>query len=126
MRKIKFRYRFQNHKTKEIITAVIDLDRLENQSKFNPDVLDFLEWEILSRDEFTGLTDSKDKEIYEADKVKEANVLAGIVEFDKGCFSLKITMSKRMGIDVGQSIPLFDINPKFLLVTGNIYEEVKE
>jgi hypothetical protein len=59
--------------------------------------------------EYVGIEDKNGKKIFEGMEVKDHNVLRGIVVFDNGCFFIKVLMSKRMNIDVGQLIPLFEI-----------------
>ena len=68
--------------------------------------------------QFTGLKDKKGKEIYEGDCFPY-----GYVEFDSGCFSLKVT-KKNIHYDIGQSIYLCDFLAIFrkVRIVGNIYE----
>ena len=65
-REIKFRYRIQD-KTGKIITQIYTLEEIEMGllSKYYS-----LDYKILSRDQYTGLKDKNDKEIYGGDIVK--------------------------------------------------------
>jgi len=64
MREIKFRYRIRNRKYGKIHKIIIDINVLESgrQSEY----FNILDYEILSRDEYTGLN-AKNGEIYEED-----------------------------------------------------------
>lgn len=68
MREIKFRYRHQSIATGYIATDIFTLKDIKNGT-----VMDSKYWKELSCDEYTGLKDKNDKEIYEGD----------IIEFDK-------------------------------------------
>lgn len=73
--------------------------------------------------QFTGLKDKNEKDIYEGDIIQAETYTGfykGIIVFGNGCFSLKITETKDVGYDVGQT-PLLDAFEK-LEIIGNIYE----
>jgi uncharacterized phage protein (TIGR01671 family) len=56
---------------------------------------------------FTGRLDKNGKETYEGDVVKKANIIQGVIEFDDGCFVVRILWSKTMSWDKDQLMPLF-------------------
>ena len=65
MREIKFRYRFKNRKTNEIITVILDISQIEIQG-LEPNPFEGFDWEILSRDQYAGFK-IDEEEIYEGD-----------------------------------------------------------
>jgi hypothetical protein len=69
MREIKFRCGFKNRKTGDVVIGIFSFSGL-NSHACTPDVWDFLTWELLYRDEFTGLLDKNgNMEIYHNDIV---------------------------------------------------------
>lgn len=118
MRKVKFRYRFKNRETGEIVVAIVPLENVNRGiSTFisiiprlvdPPNVWDWLEWEVVARDEFTGIKDSKGEDVYEGDIDKRLNEII----FDDGCF--------KVFVDGMGSVPLFLF--KDVEIIGNIHE----
>ena len=71
--------------------------------------------ESLVREQFTTfLEEGTGAELYVGDKVSardsknKAPVYEGVIVFDAGCFSLKITKGNALGYNVGQTPPLYD------------------
>jgi len=64
----KYRYRFKQIGSDEIITVVLDLTKIEIQG-FSPNPFGNLGWDILSRDQFTGKVDNNGKELFANDVV---------------------------------------------------------
>lgn len=99
MREQRFRYRIKNRKEKGILTFTCRIEDVENRP-YHPNPFGSLDFDILSRDEWTGLRDSKGKEIYEGDIINCVN--EGIsytlpVEEDEGCFVVKIKHGREEG-----------------------------
>lgn len=71
-REIKFRYRAKNRKTGEVLTAIFSITDIEIQG-FTTEIFKGFDWEILSRDQFTGKHDIDNNEFYEGDIIKEVS-----------------------------------------------------
>ena len=122
MREIKFRVWDEANK-KWIYKVVID----NNGNLWAVIGKNFYNIKILHPDDyntvfFTGLKDKNGKEIYKGDYCKSKGC-EGIIEFDSGCFSIKI-LKEQEYYDIGQSIYLCDYLAIFkdTEVVSNIYE----
>jgi hypothetical protein len=68
------------------------------------------------RRQYTGLNDRTGKETYDGDEIIDLRQsIRGIISFDAGCFSVKITevsqrANKKIGWDLGQTPPLYEFN----------------
>jgi len=116
MREIKFRYRIRNRKYGKIHKIIIDINVLENgrQSQY----FNILDYEILSRDEYTELKDKNGNEIYEGDILEDIDRI-GIIEFYQGGF---IVQDIRPLPDESATYYHIDILGEDAEIIGNIYE----
>jgi uncharacterized phage protein (TIGR01671 family) len=88
MRKIKFRFRLEDKKTKEILVVYTELYNLKYSSDLIQYPIDLNTYDILSIDEYIGFNDIHLKEIYERDivqfKVKGSNKTeTTVMQFNK-------------------------------------------
>ena len=70
MDEIKFRYRFKNRKTGEVITQILTIEQVES-CPFTPNPFEGFDWETVFRDRYSTKNDKVGTEIYENDIVEE-------------------------------------------------------
>jgi hypothetical protein len=119
MRKIKFRLRFENISTNEKATVQASLLEIMAGAKLRP----YDKWRCVAKDEYSGLNDSNDVEIYENDVVEvEAEKYygkpskfppkRGVIKCDSGMFTV-------VGIHILYKVA------KRSEVVGNLHDEPK-
>jgi len=132
-REIKFRFRLKlvvdewgTYKKGDIDTFIIPL--LDDKNGLVCWKIDN-QWEILSCDEFTGLKDKNEKEIYEGDIVRcgfynhnqKMSFFNQEICFESGCFVAKSDDVKIE--DTRRNVPLFWMwRENTIEVIGNVYE----
>ena len=129
MREKKFRYRVKERKTGEVTTFICSIQDVEIRP-YHPNPFGSLDWEILSRDDYTGLLDKHGKEIYEGDRVSFwfeelifKDTVSGEIEWCNDFAQFMILLPEH-----GVSIPIAELDLSFaeLEVIGNIYEGFPE
>ena len=122
IREIKFRYVYQNKKNKkrfyilnisleDLETNYLGIHRSEREE----------EWDLISIDEYVGLKDKNDKEIYEND------IIRTYIEDD--CVNTKVFFASG-GFCIESKVGEYDYAPylgefydlRFLKIIGNVYE----
>ena len=116
MRDIKFRYRlkimgFADEPFFYEMTLAFIEDRTNKAI--------FRNFTILSRDQFTGLKDKNDVEIYDGDILKTYHDGNKVVHFYRGAFCIDFENRDVGGVN---SVPLKSLTTKNMEVIGNIHE----
>ena len=116
MREIKFRYVYQHKENKNrFYKLLLSLEDVENNifSLGRNECAD--EWNLIAIDEYTGLKDKNDKEIYENDIIRtyiEDDCVNSKVFFDSGGFCIESKEGE-----------FYDL--RFLKIIGNVYRNLE-
>lgn len=89
MRIIKFRYVYQHQETGRITSECYMLIEIEREHLQRSALFLIDHWEIIARDQFTGLTDKHGQEIYEGDIIHNPMAGSFLIEFKNGSFGYK-------------------------------------
>ena len=120
MSEIKFRYRIEDIKTKEVFTTILTLDKIEKRRfGFTEDIFDPFKFRTLSRDLYTGL-----KDYYEGDIIEFAiegtdthiELVNGVIEYSKKYGAFIIVGEKWNGLLYKKVGTTWD------KIIGNIFE----
>src|SRR6185503_68077 len=99
---IKFRYTFQRLKDDKLYQSVWSLESIEKGSKGFYNMLHNKLWKLIGKDQFTGFTDKKKRDIFENDIVNYAREKMKAIFLD-GCFCFKAKNEFRGTIAGGNS-----------------------
>jgi hypothetical protein len=121
MRELIFRYRFLNRKSGEVIEQVMTISQIEH-CPFQPNPFEGFDWEILSRDVWTGLLDKSGTRIFEGDVVKDIRIDGdrydeSAVVFKAGCFGLNVPYNGRR-----YEPCLYEADERYIQIIGHIYQ----
>lgn len=131
-RDIKFRYIFKHIESGNIEVKKYYLSQMEEKPTKELSPCFAADYELLSRDQYTGRKDRNGLEIYEGDAVKRfvdtvwvmsdgaEKYCTWYVEFRYGAWIFRSTP-----ISPSVSYPYFDSNARNMVIIGNIYENTK-
>jgi hypothetical protein len=131
MREIKFRYVYEDKMINSLFTKIFTLAEIQNGDPVDEicDSPTLKDYKIISIDQYTGLKDSKGKEIYEGDFIAldpfhfpDDTFSPSLVSFKDGSF----VRHKKKDVEMINAIILsqHDINLMKEIIVGNINEGI--